>query len=309
MFIGPCCIHYKKSFATYLFFASTIIGQCSQLEFVRAIGTDGEKALIDAFKHEFGFAQHFTCFIHVRRNVKSKLHECDIPSQPSIEILDDFFGKTVGTTRVQGLVDACSEMDFQEKLDELVKKWQNATLSSSANIDSFLSWFQTKSVVIKDTMLSTIREECGLVSPPVPFTTNACETANSMLKNHTNYKKSEIFEFLQKLKGLINEQEREIERTIVGRGKYELRPQYRSFSVLESKWFVMSTSQRELHLQKVLNASVCETSSLSDDTCDQSSSCLGRDLTLGSSLAVSVDAVAGSVRIPLNCLGTKQLSY
>ena len=64
----------------------------------------------------------------------------------------------------------------------------------------------------------------------------------------------------------------------------------------------MSTSQRELHLQKVLNASVCETSSLSDDTCDQSSSCLGRNLTLGSSLSVSVDAVAGSVRVPLNCL-------
>ena len=37
VFIGPCCIHYKKSFATYLFFASTIIGQCSQLEFVHSI--------------------------------------------------------------------------------------------------------------------------------------------------------------------------------------------------------------------------------------------------------------------------------
>ena len=29
---------------------------------------------------------------------------------------------------------------------------------------------------------------------------------------------------------------------------------------------------------------------------------LSRDLTLGSSLSVSVDAVAGSVRVPLNCL-------
>ena len=28
VFIGPCCIHYKKSFATYMFFPSTIIGQC-----------------------------------------------------------------------------------------------------------------------------------------------------------------------------------------------------------------------------------------------------------------------------------------
>ena len=100
-------------------------------------------------------------------------------------------------------------------------------------------------------MLATVREECGLGSPPVSFTTNACEIANFMLKCHTNYKKSEIFEFLQKLKDLITEQHHEIERAIIGRGKYELRPQYRrSFAILESKWFVMNTSQGELHVQK-----------------------------------------------------------
>lgn len=26
--VGPCCIHYKKSFSTYLFFAASVIGQC-----------------------------------------------------------------------------------------------------------------------------------------------------------------------------------------------------------------------------------------------------------------------------------------
>ena len=299
VFVGPCCIHYKKSFATYMFFASTVIGQCSQLEAVRVIGTDGEKALIDAFKHEFGFAQHLTCFIHVRRNIKNKLHECNIPSQLSIEILDDIFGKTVGATHVEGLVDTCNGTDFEEKLDKLVKKWQDAALPSSANIDGFLSWFAAKSVVIKDTMLATVREECGLDSPPASFTTNACETANFMLKCHTNYKKSEIFEFLQKLKDLITEQHREIERAIIERGKYELRPQYRrSFAILESKWFVMNTSQRKLHIQKFLNASICEAnSSLSDDT---SSTVVGRDPSFN--LSVNVDAVAGFVHVPLTCL-------
>jgi len=34
-----------------VYMLSTVIGQCSQLEAVRAIGTDGEKTLIDAFKH------------------------------------------------------------------------------------------------------------------------------------------------------------------------------------------------------------------------------------------------------------------
>lgn len=99
------------------------------------------------------------------------------------------------------------------------------------------------------------------------------------------------------MKDLIIKQDREIERAIIGRGKYEIRPQYRSFSILESKWFVMSASQRELHLQKFLNASICEASSLSDDT---SSTVLGRDPS--SSLSVNVDAVAGSVHVPITCL-------
>ena len=95
--------HVVSTTRNHLLHTSTVIGQCSQLEAVRVIGTDGEKALIDAFKHEFGFAQHLTCFIHVRRNIKNKLHERNIPSQLSIEILDDIFGKTVGATHVEGL--------------------------------------------------------------------------------------------------------------------------------------------------------------------------------------------------------------
>ena len=44
VFIGPCYIHYGKTFSTCLFFASTLIGQCKQLEGVRVLGTDSEVA-------------------------------------------------------------------------------------------------------------------------------------------------------------------------------------------------------------------------------------------------------------------------
>ena len=49
--IGPACVHYKKSFATYLFLLLPFVGQCRELEGIRALGTDGEQALVDAFKH------------------------------------------------------------------------------------------------------------------------------------------------------------------------------------------------------------------------------------------------------------------
>lgn len=57
-----------------------------------------------------------TCFIHVCQNVKDKLQECNIPTQLSIDILDDTFGKKVGSVYmyIEGLVDAEDSHDFQE---------------------------------------------------------------------------------------------------------------------------------------------------------------------------------------------------
>jgi len=235
VFVGPACIHFKKSFATYLFFASTVIGQCRELEGVRALGTDGESALIDAFKHEFGFAQHLTCFIHVRRNVKSKLNECNIPSCLTTEILDDIFGKKVGAVYIEGLVDASDTDDFDAKSENVLTKWRNSELTSTCDMEGFISWFQAyKALVIRGSMIRSVREECGLGSPPAPFTTNASETANYMLKHKVNYKRSELPEFLQKLEELVHEQEREVEKAVIGRGKYELRSHYQSWRISET---------------------------------------------------------------------------
>ena len=244
-----------------------------------------------------------TCFIHVRRNVKDKLRECNIPTQLSTDILDDIFGKKVGSVYVEGLVDAQDSHDFQAKVKRLIERLQDVSLPSQANMERFVTWFQKhKAHVLQDSMLRSVREECGLGSPPSQFTTNACETANSMLKNEVNYKRSDMLNFLQKLSNLMCEQEHEVERAVIGCGKYELRPQYQSFHIPESKWFAMSTMQREQHLKKFACASVSDISSTSDLTTNVPSETLGRDLTLASSLSVDVNTVAVAVRIPLNCL-------
>ena len=58
VFIGPTLIHYCKTFHTYLFFVSTLVGLCHELQALQAFGTDSEKALADAFSHEFHYAIH-----------------------------------------------------------------------------------------------------------------------------------------------------------------------------------------------------------------------------------------------------------
>ena len=49
VFLGPVLINYRKTFATYSFLASSLVGLSRELEGIRAFGTDGE-ALSDAFK-------------------------------------------------------------------------------------------------------------------------------------------------------------------------------------------------------------------------------------------------------------------
>ena len=92
--------------------------------------------------------------------------------------------------------------------------------------------------------------------PPGPFTTNASESINAMLKRKVDYKRSELLTFVDKVK----EQQKEAEWAVIGRGNYKLKYQYHSLEVPESKWFVMTAQQRNTHLSKLQSAALVTTS-------------------------------------------------
>ena len=184
----------------------TIVGLCPQLQRVRVFGTDGEQPLINAFKHEFGFSQHLTCFIHVRKNIKEKLNSCQVPSDVTLTILNDIFGHRIGSVFEEGLVDSIDSGDFQAKLQYLTEKWSNCEMSSSANMAGFIEWFvSSKADIIHDTMLRPVREECGLGNPPEIFTTNSSESMNAALKRKVDFKKSELPHFIDKVREIVLE--------------------------------------------------------------------------------------------------------
>ena len=110
-------VHFKKTFSTYLFFASTLVGLQPDLCNVRAFGTDGEEALYSAFQHEFPASVHLQCSIHMRRNIKDKLHELRVCESTAQIILGDIFGRQVELQHMDGLVDAESEEEFDEGVD------------------------------------------------------------------------------------------------------------------------------------------------------------------------------------------------
>ena len=54
--IGPILVHQQTDFASFNYFASTPISHSKQLRNILCFGSDGDKALVEAFSHSFPFA-------------------------------------------------------------------------------------------------------------------------------------------------------------------------------------------------------------------------------------------------------------
>ena len=84
-------------------------------------------------------------------------------------------------------------------------------------------------------MLRPVREKAGLGRPPKAFTTNASESINAVLKRKVNYKRNESPVFLEKVKELIKEQDSEIEKAVINRGKYMIDQEFKRLSKTEER--------------------------------------------------------------------------
>jgi hypothetical protein len=105
-------------------------------------------------------------------------------------------------------------------------------------------------------MLPNVREKAGLVSPPTPYYTNEVESKNKLLEEEVQYKSSQLPEFVDKMRSLMEGQRQEIERAIIGSGEYKLRNEYRNRAVESSKWFKMTTEQRQRKIDRFRKAAV-----------------------------------------------------
>ena len=129
------------------------------------------------------------------------------------------------------------------------------------------------------------------------------------------YKSNQLCDFVAELKQAIDEQEREIERAVIGCGKYRFREQYAHLQVPESRWFKMTEDQRRAHLHKVGTTAIVQPSNLSDSSHSVSASTSSQSVTPSLSvqcphstvqlpnakvcqLSVDVNSVADAVTIP-----------
>ena len=201
---GPVLVHQRKNFATFNYFASTLVSFNKKLHGLLAFGTDGDEALIEAFSHNFPFAIQLRCFLHMKRNIQSKLGERGLLSSVSEEFLSNIFGKHVCSRYEEGLVDSVSSVDFETRLQNCKDVW-NAREVNYLHLGqaSFFDYFvQQYSKVFENTMLKSTRTAAGLGYPPEIFTTNSSESLNATIKRKVNYKESEWPEFNEYMRQL-----------------------------------------------------------------------------------------------------------
>ena len=186
---GPILVHQRKNFAAFNYFASILICFNKRLQQIQAFGTDGDEALVEAFTHNFPFATQLRCFLHVKRNILSKLNERGIPSSFSEEFIADMFGRRISDRYEEGLVDATSAEDFQIHLQNCEETWNSRELSYQRPVHcSFFDYFVNQySSIFENTMLKNIRSDVGLGFPPDIFTTNSSESLNATIKKRLNY--------------------------------------------------------------------------------------------------------------------------
>ena len=193
-----------------------------------AFGSDGDKALTEAFTHNFPYAVQLRCFIHFRRNIEEKLKSLGFSSTVAQEFLSDIFGKQIGNTYQEGLVDSFSHDDFDRRLTEIKSIWntrESAIFSREDSSSFYDSFSKYQSEIVKYHMRKDLRESVGLGSPPSTFTTNGSESINAAIKQKVNHKESEWPQFNNHVKQLVTSQHEEIIRALSQHGQYRVKPE------------------------------------------------------------------------------------
>ena len=246
LILGPVLVHQRMDFATFNYFGSSLVGFNKCLRNIRAFGTDGQEALIEAFSHSFPSALQLRCFIHFKKNILEKLAQYGISGQIADEFVADIFGKRSGSTYYEGLVDSASEEEFSERLNNCMHTWNaRETKHTCSEAPKFYDYFMRYKVqAVCFCMRKDIRQKAGLGFPPSIFTTNSSESINSVLKLKVNFKESEWPEFNDKVRVLVKQQREEVIRALSSRGQYRLLPEYSHYTVSAVEWGKMRPEQR-----------------------------------------------------------------
>ena len=266
------------------------------LQKILAFGTDGEKALSDAFTTVLPFATHLLCDIHLRDNCKSKLSQLNIPTQTSNQFLEDIFGQIHGSEKQKGLVDAMTNEEFESKLKNIKDTWPKRHINGAAFRDYFC---KEKVPLIRRHMTADIRSMAGLGYPPISYNQNANEAPNSAFKRGMGHKLS-LPQAVKRIQAFLKNQHDQITLALMNSGEYRVSEQYKDLLVDGTKFFRMSQQGKKDLRRKFTTEKLKPRESLQplDDLHEEDLVQLGEDNTRDSAEAATSSGQL-SLSVPL----------
>lgn len=173
------------------------------------------------------------------------MHEHNYPASAAKIYIRDIFGWTADGVYHKGLVDCSDALEFNVKLADLKSKLDGIENKCLSNVSSghrgFHDWFyRVQAPEIWESTLRLARESVGLGSPPTAFYTNHSQSINAFLKETLHYKKNQWGLFNEKVKSLVVQQQKEMEKSTIGYGEHCLHSEFSFLAVSEEKWYPTS---------------------------------------------------------------------
>lgn len=111
---------------------------------------------------------------------------------------------------------------------------------------------------MKTSMLKPVRIEAGLGNPPQEYTNNDPESANFLIKHGLQFNAQKPHEFIDKIKEMVETQQRNEERAVFGMGPYRLRKEFQHLGVSDQQRTQLTAVQTKKKVASYLSAGMNE---------------------------------------------------
>ena len=173
--------------------------------------------------------------------------------------------------QMRDIVKCCTNpAEFRSRLTNMQKMWETREISARNTASaSFYSWFvKYQSKDMEEKALLNFRKKAGLRDEF--FYNNNVESSHNVLKQSCNRKMSDWPTFVSQVRELVDRQQRDVERALVGTGPYTLAPAYSHLEVDSHKWYTqMGELDRAKYIKRFSRLQLKTTQCTSEDNATQ----------------------------------------
>ena len=142
---------------------------------------------------------------------------------------------TFGTSSEKGLINATAR-EFDAKLSVLEKRWEILEKQHDITAPKIFKWFRLHvAPIIRDNMNTELLQSLGVDGEK--YTQNNSESVNAIIKRYVSFQKQDVLQFVNDLEECVQEQQNEVDKAILGLGRWSLAGNYSSMRVSADSWF------------------------------------------------------------------------